>query len=558
CLEGTRVQVLSDIDQWTQNPGNSRVYWLNGMAGIGKTAIAESVARKLRTQNMLGASFFCSRSNIDRRDVKRLFSTIAYMLAQAYPAFAHGVLQALKNDPDMVSYNFKQQFEELIVKPASQMQYSTLKPIILVVIDAIDELDDGEAPECIFQLLCKYAPQLKSLYFFITGRPEVYRSVSKFFGTHFGTVIHLHNIEADIVTQDIQLYLRANLEKIPGLQNSILSTNGPYIIDELTLKAGKLFIYAFTVCQFINFKHANPKQRLMLVMDNIYPDSSESPLDQLYKQVLATVFDIPGQRPEESKVLQNSLQTMLLVYTPQSMTCIAQLLGYPPDDAHYLFEPFSAIVKIPDSINQPVTSFHASFFDFIINEKRAMDFAFVPAKHHAFLAKRCLIYLNMNLCENICQVVGRPLKSQIIVEIPSAMKYACIYWTRHLCAGESLDIDSEVNEFIGKHLLHWLECFSLLGDMKAAVEAIQQLIVYDMENHNLVNLSLVHDIHRFILEFMDMISVSPMEIYRSALLWTPYETQLHKTYYKQKEAKTEVVCGLKKVWKPTLRTILGH
>ncbi|EMT71909.1 Vegetative incompatibility protein HET-E-1 [Fusarium odoratissimum] len=57
CLEGTRVQVLDDIEQWAHNPSSPTICWLPGLAGTGKSTISRTISRNLKTKS-LGASFF--------------------------------------------------------------------------------------------------------------------------------------------------------------------------------------------------------------------------------------------------------------------------------------------------------------------------------------------------------------------------------------------------------------------------------------------------------------------------------------------------------------------
>jgi hypothetical protein len=42
CLPGTRESVLQDIVLWAKNPQDQNVFWLNGLAGTGKSTIAQS------------------------------------------------------------------------------------------------------------------------------------------------------------------------------------------------------------------------------------------------------------------------------------------------------------------------------------------------------------------------------------------------------------------------------------------------------------------------------------------------------------------------------------
>lgn len=45
CLADTRVDLLKQLMAWSGNPRDKRIFWLNGMAGTGKSTIARTVAR---------------------------------------------------------------------------------------------------------------------------------------------------------------------------------------------------------------------------------------------------------------------------------------------------------------------------------------------------------------------------------------------------------------------------------------------------------------------------------------------------------------------------------
>jgi hypothetical protein len=46
---GTRIDILQDIEDWIEDTHTLPSYWLNGMAGTGKSTIAQSVARRGET-----------------------------------------------------------------------------------------------------------------------------------------------------------------------------------------------------------------------------------------------------------------------------------------------------------------------------------------------------------------------------------------------------------------------------------------------------------------------------------------------------------------------------
>jgi pantothenate kinase-related protein Tda10 len=58
CLADTRVDLLRQLMAWWNNPCDKCIFWLNGMAGTGKSTIARTVAQTFHDQGRLGASFF--------------------------------------------------------------------------------------------------------------------------------------------------------------------------------------------------------------------------------------------------------------------------------------------------------------------------------------------------------------------------------------------------------------------------------------------------------------------------------------------------------------------
>ncbi|TDL14915.1 hypothetical protein BD410DRAFT_697414, partial [Rickenella mellea] len=136
CLSGTREYPLAAVHEWVQSP-TPPLFWLNGLAGTGKTTIAHSVAEYYDERKQLGASFFFSRDQQDRRDTHQVISTIAYQLGKAYPEVGKQIAAAIKNQNPLHS-NSRTQFRQLIVEPLSTLSRQNSQPTV-VVIDALDE-----------------------------------------------------------------------------------------------------------------------------------------------------------------------------------------------------------------------------------------------------------------------------------------------------------------------------------------------------------------------------------------------------------------------------------
>src|ERR1700753_2235147 len=87
CLRGTRTAILDKIELWTRDFDKPPVYCWNGLAGTGKSTIAQTIAERTFAGGRLGASFFCSRDYEDRRSLQSIFPTLAVQLARRYTQF---------------------------------------------------------------------------------------------------------------------------------------------------------------------------------------------------------------------------------------------------------------------------------------------------------------------------------------------------------------------------------------------------------------------------------------------------------------------------------------
>ena len=148
CLKGTRGAVLSTIELWARDFNENPVYWLNGLAGTGKSTIAKTIAERLFADGKLGASFFCSRDFEDRRNFHFIFPTLATQLARSYPGFRSILVPLIQANPNIAYKSLYNQMEQLIVQPLNKSNISTV-----IVIDALDECEDEESASAILSVL---------------------------------------------------------------------------------------------------------------------------------------------------------------------------------------------------------------------------------------------------------------------------------------------------------------------------------------------------------------------------------------------------------------------
>ena len=148
CLKGTRGAVLDQIGLWANDFDKPPVHWLNGLAGTGKTTIAQTVAERTFADGILGASFFCSRDFEDRSNLHFIFPTIAVQLARKYPNFRSFFVPLIRSDPGIAHESLYNQLHRLVVEPLQESAISTV-----IVIDALDECKDEEPASSILSVL---------------------------------------------------------------------------------------------------------------------------------------------------------------------------------------------------------------------------------------------------------------------------------------------------------------------------------------------------------------------------------------------------------------------
>lgn len=273
-MPDTRMDLLRTLLEWAKDPDTQPVFWLNGMAGTGKTTIAETLAGILAERKLLAASFFCSRDYSDRNDIGRIFPSLVYRLAHTIPSFLTPLLEAIKEDANVADRDLVHQFDLLIGRPLKEARKeSNATAARIIIIDALDECLDPDATQQLLNIILThsstFSPMIK---FFVTSRPES-RTRNTFqynqAGPHY--VLRLHDIEDSIIEADIRRYMTKRLGDVRQLGEEYSNGWPPPEVDVLSKRAGRLFIYASTVCAFV--KRAHPVRRFqgLCAMDQQMP-----------------------------------------------------------------------------------------------------------------------------------------------------------------------------------------------------------------------------------------------------------------------------------------------
>ncbi|EXL39771.1 hypothetical protein FOCG_17623 [Fusarium oxysporum f. sp. radicis-lycopersici 26381] len=324
CLPDTREELLKEIDRWIDNPTSKTIFWLKGMAGTGKSTISRTVAHSRSKRGDLGASFFFRRGEMDRGNLNKVMSTLAYQLAFSIPGAAFFIKETLDENPAIVGKSVREQFLKLIQKPLSEAAaVAKVTSPVVVVIDALDECDQEVDVRLLINILSQTKTPLPHLRVFITSRPElpIRLGFSQVQGSYQDLI--LHAIPAQIVEHDIVVFLKAELEKIRHDFNTTVGDErklppnwpGRANVQHLAQMAVPLFIFAATVCRFVgDSQRRNPRTRLQTVLDQ-ERTSQGSQLEQTYTPILRSqIADLPKKERDEVikdfKVIVGSIVTL--------------------------------------------------------------------------------------------------------------------------------------------------------------------------------------------------------------------------------------------------------
>ena len=302
CFPGTREQYIADITNWVTESVDppSSMYWMRGPAGVGKSAIAQTCAEKLKETGHLGAAFFFT---VDKySNPSRLFTTIAYQLATTLPDYRASIDERISRDKTLVKKKMPFQFKSLIVEPLQELgkQGKRIQPKA-IFIDGLDECAGEDAQAEIIKIIASSVREGSTpFHWAIFSRAEP-RIVFTFNQDTIASVTHL--IELSIsreVDGEIEMYLRGEFKNIleqrgfPHLQSSWPTDN---IIETLVDAADGLFAHPAAVLRHVAYPPDSQfRERLQSVLDSLSgarKQKSTSPFSQLDSLYVYIMNQIP-------------------------------------------------------------------------------------------------------------------------------------------------------------------------------------------------------------------------------------------------------------------------
>ncbi|OPB38139.1 hypothetical protein A0O28_0012430 [Trichoderma guizhouense] len=215
CHPGTRLEILDTIYQWAVDPSSPSIFWLQGLAGTGKSTIAQTVAKNFDGK-ILGASFFFKRGEGDRGTARRFFATIASQIIRKQPILTQVLHDIIHEEPEIGSKTLETQFRELWARPFKEahMESTPKRMTVVIVVDALDECDPPKDAKLLIKLLTAHNIDSPiKIKIFLTSRPEYHINQQFNITDSVRQNMILHRVEESIIQKDIRIFLENDIQE---------------------------------------------------------------------------------------------------------------------------------------------------------------------------------------------------------------------------------------------------------------------------------------------------------------------------------------------------------
>ncbi|KIM82264.1 hypothetical protein PILCRDRAFT_474447 [Piloderma croceum F 1598] len=529
CLPGTRVDVVDLISAWVAHPSKDQnILWLHGLAGSGKSTLSTTVARLFRQTKRLGAFMFFDRNVSEQNNPGLVIQTLAYLLALYDHRIGDAVSAVIEKNRNIANDDVDLQFKKLLLEPLGGLVDLQLEGPIVVVLDALDECGSPKEREPLLKVLAKEFAHLPSfLRVIVTSRPD--SDINCQFKSERHVLPYQLDITSKITRKDIESFFRYRMAEVRTKNPSLsLPVEWPeeQRIQALAERASGLFIWASTACKYIDAH--DPEERLVTLLQADMGLDATSALDTLY----TTALQFEGRSTDlafgvDFRVIMG---TLLVLRNTLSLSTLIELLAVDKT------RPLEHIISQLGSVlynNGIIRILHPSFADFLSRRDRCKcDVWFIDTTlHNIRVTRDCLDRLDDFLEENVCNLT---LSREAQASLPEHIAYACVFWVEHVCLIEDTScIADRLSAFLFKHLLHWFEAMSILKRSKDTKEMMRRLRDWHANAlpGNPPLQELISDAYRFSQAFSNIIGKHPLQVYTSALPFTPVDTLLYRKFH---------------------------
>lgn len=362
------------------------------------------------------------------------------------------------------------------------------------------------------------------------------------------------------MTTAVLAFIKQRVSKL-AQQNKYDEQTERALIKNLVSNADDTFLWVALVCQHTE----KTNKRHVLRKLKLFPPR----LNSLYQRMLQQIFKI-----DNAELCKQVLAAVTLLYRPVTLKELVTLVKQLEDIADDT--ELQEIIKLCGSFltlrEHTVYFVHQSAKKFLLdNADQELSPAGPEAVHQTFFT-RSLQIMSTTLRRDMygLEALGMTI-DEIKMPEPdplAALRCSCVHWIDHLCelkptssatyAGYLRDGDV-VDEFLSKMYLYWLESLSLCKSVSKGVVSMGKLQILVQRQREATGFTrLVYDAHRFVMYHKQAIESSPLQAYRSALLFSPTQSIVRQLFQQEGPKDITVNLDIGDEWTACLQTLEGH
>ncbi|SEL35673.1 toll/interleukin-1 receptor domain-containing protein [Ruminococcus albus] len=339
-----RNWLFDKIKKWEEDPKGSKVMMLYGQPGAGKSMFSAHL--QMRDPAVV-AAFPCDCSHQQYSTTESIIINISYRLALRIKDYRTWILAHLSDTSFDLSGDML--FNRLILQPLSTCTVDGDRAIMVIVVDALDEMENDTLAKFIANNAEALRPYVR---FLITSRkiPEITERFNKY-----------PNIDFDLEEQhgraDIEEYFKSKLcVALAGYEGS------EQFINKLIDYSHLMFTYAECVCNNIL---ADIKAGCFIIQEYLVPNG----IGELYKQTLDRSFNEERGRysiEDFKRTWRKPLSMVLASPEPLPISTLKLLMDWQDDELNDFLHPLSTLLT---NTYGRLQVFHRSFGEWLYETK---------------------------------------------------------------------------------------------------------------------------------------------------------------------------------------------
>ncbi|RAL14679.1 uncharacterized protein BO97DRAFT_275191 [Aspergillus homomorphus CBS 101889] len=516
------VLECEEFQQWQTN-ADSHLLWIKGDPGKGKTMLICGILDRLPDREGVNvAFFFCQAADPRLNTATAVLRGLVFMLVNRQPSLRPHLQRRYEQAG-------KQLFEGTNAWTALSGIFSAMlsDPSLHETFIAIDALDECtvDLPLLLGLIVDQQCSPRREVKWLLSSRN--WKIIEEFLDPVVeNSKLSLETHERAIASA-VAVYIRHEVGKL-SKQKRYSENLHNEVFYHLTSEQPSTFLWVSLVCRALAKSSVLNTRKLLLT----FP----SGLTPLYQRMLKDVLGC-----EDATLCKSILGVALTVFRPINVDELEGVLELPEfliQNPQYLLDAISLCGSFLILHEQTITFVHQSAKEFLIETSKDIILADgIPNQHYAIFT-HSLKTMSLVLRRDIYHVHDPDTHINSITRPDSdplaSIRYVCLYWVSHLELGiqdHPREFGSLVEVFLHKYYLQWIEAVSLLRRISEGIRAMVKLEMVVQAPCDLGHLrEQIYDAVRFIQTHRAAIERFPLQIYFSALLFSPRKS-ITKRFY---------------------------